>query len=505
MATESGGFVRRILRRVRLIHAVPLLAVIALGAWALASPIGASPDDDFHLDSIWCANALNTSSCLPGSQPDTRIVPEALVEAPQCYAGYPEISAGCQAENFDLDPTPTAETDRGNFNNNYPPVYYAVMSTLVGPGIQASVLLMRLLNVLLFVGITTVLFALLPRGRRDALVWGWLIVTVPLGMFLLASNNPSAWALIGVGSSWLALLGFFEATGRRRIALGVLFGLTVLMASGARGDAALYTIIGSAVAVGLSFHRDRRFLLSTLLPIAAAIVSVLFFLSSQQSSVASVGLGGSSAISGGTADGAAPHDTFTLIAFNLLMVPSLWAGAFGEWGLGWLDTAVPAVVRVGAAAVFAAVVFAGIRFIDRRKAIAVVGIGLILWILPTYVLVRGGNVVGANVQPRYLLPLMVVLAVLALLPVREQALRLSWLQVGTVGGALLIAEAFSLHVNLRRYLTGNDVQGWNLDAGAEWWWDLPVSPMGVWIIGVLAYGGLLFVLGREAVRRDVLR
>ena len=32
------------------------LALVAVGlAWSLASPAGSSPDDDFHLASIWCA------------------------------------------------------------------------------------------------------------------------------------------------------------------------------------------------------------------------------------------------------------------------------------------------------------------------------------------------------------------------------------------------------------------------------------------------------------------
>lgn len=497
---------RRLLGRVRLLHLVPLLAAIALGAWAFASPIGASPDDDFHLDSIWCANPLNSSACLPGSEPDTRVVPEALVESAACYAGSSEVSAACQSETFGLDPTPTVETDRGNFANNYPPVYYAVMSVLVGPDIVPSVLLMRLLNIVLFVAITTILFALLPRARRAALVWGWLIVTIPLGVFLLSSNNPSAWALIGVGSSWLALLGFFESRGGRRVGLAVLFGVTVLMASGARGDAALYTILGSALAVFLAARRDRAFWISTLLPVAFAIVSVLFFLSSQQSGVASVGLGGSAPMSGSPAGSpSGDRDGFSLLAVNLLMVPSLWAGAFGEWGLGWLDTAVPAAVRVGAAAVFAAVAFAGLRMVDRRKGIAVTGVALALWLLPTYVLVRGGNVVGENVQPRYILPLMVVLAVLACMPAAGRGLRLSWLQVGIAGGALLVAQTFALHANIRRYVTGDDVQGWNLDAGAEWWWNIPFTPMAVWIIGTLAYGGLLVVLGREAIRESRVR
>ena len=39
-----------------------LASVFALGvAWAVSSPVGASPDDDYHLGSIWCTPPLSES------------------------------------------------------------------------------------------------------------------------------------------------------------------------------------------------------------------------------------------------------------------------------------------------------------------------------------------------------------------------------------------------------------------------------------------------------------
>ncbi len=504
-AVDPRPWPRRVLARLRVVHLAPLLAVIALLAWTLASPIGAAPDDDFHLDSIWCSSAFDQSSCLPGSKPDTRVVPAALVHS-ACFAGDSTISAACQGTGSPSS-RPTVETDRGNFDNNYPPVYYATMGLFVTPDILGSVWFMRLLNVVLFVGITTLLACLLPASRRTALVTGWLITTVPLGAFLLASNNPSSWALIGVGSSWLALLGFFESTGRRRIALGVLFGVTVVMAAGARGDAAIYTILGSAIVILLTFRRERGYLLSAILPVVMALVAAAFFFASQQSGVATSGLGTASSISGGPTgqETGGSLSGFSLIAYNLLTVPSLWAGVFGEWGLGWLDTAVPAIVRITAAGVFAAAVFLGLRRAGWRKTVAFVGLALVLWLLPTYVLVRGGNEVGDNVQPRYLLPLIVVIAALALLAVGRWRLRLSWLQVSIAGAALVVDQAVSLQVNIRRYVTGTSIQGLNLDAGDQWWWPSAPAPMVVWIVGSLAYAALMVVLIREARLRGIVR
>ncbi|MCU1441463.1 MAG: hypothetical protein JWP85_2460 [Rhodoglobus sp.] len=470
----------------------PLLALIALGAWAFASPIGSSPDDDFHLASIWCANADRTDLCEPGPATDEREIPLAITLAP-CFAFHEEVSAACQEAIDAADSEPTHVTDRGSFDNTYPPVYYATMNLFASSDLMASGVVMRFVNIALFIASITALFVLLPVRRRPSLVLGWLVTVVPLGLFLIASNNPSSWAITGVATSWLSLLGYFETTGRRRIALAVIFVLSTIMAAGSRADAAAFTLLGAAIVVLLTFRRDRRYLLAALLPVVLALVALAFFLSSSQSLAAVSGL------ATGAPSGRLAY--FALFAYNLLNVPSLWAGVFGGWGLGWLDTTMPAVVFFGALAVFVGVAFVGIGVHAWRKNIAVVVVALTLLLLPAYILGRSGDLVGQNVQPRYLLPLIVMLAGLAALAVGSRVVRLSPTQSVLVVAALGVAQSLALHVNLRRYLTGTDVPGVNLDSSAEWWWSgMPLSPMAIWIIGSLAFAALAAVLVQDLAR-----
>lgn len=496
--TRSGwrGSIATLRTRFRAIFLVPPLLLIVLMGWALASPIGAAPDDDFHLTSTWCANGARTDLCEPGPTSDERIVPPAVLYAP-CFAQDAKVSASCQARYVDEGPTPSVDTHRGNFANNYPPVYYAVMNVFAGPDILGSAFLMRVFNILLFVGFTTALYLLLPAMRRPSLVWGWLITTVPLGFFLIASNNPSSWAIMGVGFSWLALLGFVESTGKRKIALGAIFAVTGIMASGARGDAAIYTILGIAVVAALTFRRDRRWLLDAILPAVIAIAAVLFFVSSQQSSVVAEGLGTGVGQHGTTVI----SDPFALLVYNLISVQALWAGVFGSWGLGWLDTSLPAIVSLGGLAVFVAVAFIGIGIHSWRKTLSIVGLAVVLWLLPTYILVKGGNIVGQNVQPRYLLPLIVIMGGLAVLAVAGRQVRFGGFQSFFIILTLAMAQSLSLHLNMRRYITGTDVQGWNLDANVEWWWGGAVPPpMVVWFVGSLAFTALITILMREMAK-----
>ena len=38
-----------------------LLLLCVGGSWALASPLGSTPDEDFHLGSIWCSHTARTA------------------------------------------------------------------------------------------------------------------------------------------------------------------------------------------------------------------------------------------------------------------------------------------------------------------------------------------------------------------------------------------------------------------------------------------------------------
>jgi hypothetical protein len=481
-----------------------VLAFLALTAWAFASPLGSAPDDDYHLISTWCA-VDGSAQCTAGSTSASREVSTALEDI-ACFAARKDVSAACQAPVLSGWGSTTTETQRGNFVGEYPPVYYSTMHLFAGADLQVSALVMRLVNALLFVGLATALAALLPARRRPTLLWGWLVTLIPLGIFVIPSNNPSGWAVTGVGTAFIALIGWFETTGRRRNALAALAGAGVVMAAGSRGDAAVY-VAGAMVAAtiivgpwrGVPWRAAWTW---SWLPAAGLLVAVLFFAVSGQTEVARDGFGGS----GGSVPGAADNPTgAALAAYNFLMLPLLWSGVWGTSALGWLDTGLPEIVPWAAASAFVAVGFIGLGGMDRRKALSAIGVAAVLVVLPLWVLTRSGNVVGENLQPRYLLPLIVLFAFVLLTMPAGRRLVLTRTQTTVVLGALVVANFVSLQVNIRRYVTGADEQGFNLDAGAEWWWTgFPVGPTAVWLVGALAYAGLLAVLWPQLRRPAVV-
>ena len=480
-----------------------VLAAIALVAWVYASPIGSSPDDDYHLTSSWCAGPAAAELCVDvddADDPNARSVPEALPEI-ACFAFDSEASAACQGNEFSWDVADTRETSRSNVGGGYPPLYYAITGLFAGGDVQLSALLMRLLSVTLFLGLAAALWMLLPSHRRPALVWGWLLAAVPLGAFFLASNNPSGWAIAGVGLSWLALLGYVHEPERRRaVGLGIVFAVAALMAAGARGDAALYVGLGIVVVAVLTYEARQgswlpstRWLRRAILPAAVGIVALVLFATSRQITSGLTGFGGASSGSsrGDGADLEAVIQGPALLAYNILNLPSLWGGLLTEAGVGWLDTPMPSLVAFAVWGAVLAVAFTALALLERRTAIAVLLIGAVLIALPLYVLQAGGDRVGQEVQPRYLLPLMVLFIGVLLLGRAGRTVRFTPLQSWMLAAALAGAHFVALHVTMRRFITGIDGAGFTLGSGAEWWWQLPVGPDVVWLVGSAAFAGLV--------------
>ena len=268
--------------------------------------------------------------------------------------------------------------------------------------------------------------------------------------------------------------------------------VSVLIAAGSRTDAAVYAILGLAIAAFLSFQRTRAFGFKLILPAVLVLVAAAFFRSSGYAAVAEGGL------NGGILDPES-RSIESVLAFNLVSIPQLWTGVFGSWGLGWRMEVWPGffLVEFAALVVFIGLVSLGLRIMPWRKATMVVALVATLYVLPLYILTRGISVVGENVQPRYLVSLVVVLGALLLLGRAEDPpLRPGAWHVIPAMVLLSAANAVALYTNLRRYITGFDVRQLSLDASTEWWWEgVPFGPMALWAFGSLAFAATIVVLG----------
>lgn len=458
--------------------------------------MGSSPDDDFHLTSIWCANAgspapgklcsiVSGSSSEPGTPgylSNERLVPDRVANA-SCYKpveSFVPLPIDCLKNLGDgLKPS------RANAGL-YPSGFYRVMGLFVTSHVGVSVALMRLFNVALAVLLFFGAWLVNGPSVRRALIASWLVLAVPLGMFLIPSTNPSSWAIAGLGALWAYLFAWLSAdTPRLRIAaaVGAVAAFGIALSARADSGAMGLVIAGAATLAALPSLRAIRSP-RVVLPVVLAGVGAVMFLATSGAATASKGLGTYTS----AADIPAGRHGFRLLAENIFNLPALFAGIVGGGDLGtlgWQDTVIPPQVSPLLVAALAAVVI-HVRGFGWRRAAAILLVLAAMIVMPLEVLQLSHVLVGNQVQARYIYPLALAGFGIALAAERGR----DWLRLGkagmiVVGSCVAVANLYALHAEIARYALDNPVGRLNLNTGAHWGAAF-ITPTGVWLLGVVA-------------------
>lgn len=465
---------------------IAAVGVVLLGwAWAVASYPGSSPDDNFHLASIWCAWGRDASGCSVG---DVRggynsvSVPGLEEHLSSCVTRQPSESAACVYSPGNPDLIASANRD------SYPGGYYAAARSLVGSDVLLSVVAIRVGSY--FAALALLIAGGLVLGVRERwrAWWNAAVLAVPLGLFMFASTNPSGVAIAGAFAASASGYAVGRAQSRTRLLLGALVGaLATLVAATARPDGWLF----ASLAVGVGALAAWRSWRDWVRP--ARIAAWAVALAPPLIAKVSAGTG----VTGGSGLGDAGAG-WSLAWANLKQVWRLYVGSFAT-NLGWFDTPMPTIVSGYVAAGVITVLLVGMRDMNAPRGLALAVGGAAGVLLPLYMLQSLGFPVGIWVQPRYLLPIVFALGVLlAVRPGRDTGVPLFALWAACAPVA--VANSIALHQTLRRSITGTDVSGWNLNEGIEWWWPSSVSPMLVWTVGSLAYAVVLTAIGARIWR-----
>jgi hypothetical protein len=430
---------------------------------------------------------------------ETVAVPRIAVSQ-TCFAHMADVSGACWDKPITLiEGYPTTgsvtslawrDRDFSNLDHQYPPWYYRFMYLIATPFPAQSVMIIRAANVFLVLGILFATILLSRRSMRQALVGTAITASVPLGIFITASVNPSAWALISVTTVWAALVGAVEEQSRKRkLALLAIAALAAFMALAARIDAAAYVAI-ALICVPLcsptAFKLVKRFWVFGV--VAVGVAGVLGF--ALRSSTTQWGMVAPRRIT-------ANHDALVLLFQNTTEISQMWTGAMGGWGLGQIDVLLPSIVPALVVPVFLFLVLTGIKATPKGKwAALAVSLGVII-AFPLITLQARMLHIGEMVQPRYMLPMIFLFGAIAILQsVRSGGIRLGSGQRYVLTGMLAIAQAVALHFTIRRYVSGTDVIDWNLNVVVEWWPSYLLSPMTTWMIVTIAF----VILAHQALR-----
>lgn len=452
--------------------------VLVLLGWAVSSPIGASPDDDFHLASIWCSESSYLHPCtqVPGEKGGASfLVPAVLIESHICYAFQPNSTAECADGVQDT----LRLTDRINqVQGLYPGGFYRVMSLFASSDYATSVFVMRSVNSLLAV---LLLAAFLFAGRallqRSALLV-LPVMLIPLAVFLFASTNPSSWTITGSVFYFLFGLNALLCAPRSlsQITSLVLAVASAVLAIASRVDGSAFIVV-ITIAIGLIADRGsiRRSWVATSTLVLTGFGALVSFLAQGLGPAGSSTTIGESRYVGG------------LFVTNLLEIPGFLGGSVGAAPLGWLDTRLPGLVATVGLIGVGAIAFWGLSFMDVPKALGSIFLLLAAFGVPVLLAQQQRIEVLEFVQARYLLPLLfVLLLVLALTVPPWSHVRFPLVPHVTLAVLLSISGASALWVNFHRYAYGADAPYWARNLTGEWHGLLGPNSLLLIVLGMVA-------------------
>lgn len=453
---------------------------MAAAAWAMATPLSASPDEPAHIIKAaavahgeWLGEKTDQSGFVDVE------VPGGLAEAWEwaCTAYEASQPANCQ-------PTPVADgelapavTSAGLYN----PVYYMLVGwpSLLTDDPRTAVYGMRMVSaviVSLFFAIT--MTALLAFRRPFVAGIAYLTVLTPTVLFLAGAVNPNALE-VATGTALLAvLLALVRGPAVRHLGLA----LTVVAVSGillanTRGLSPLWMAAIALIAIaGAPWPRLRVLLArpavwATLAALAAGVGFAGWWL------LYSGTLGSMGTFSG--AGAVTPVRAF----FTMLLDRPFDPGMIGLFG--WLDTPAPEITFVLWSFLALSLVLAAVVFGRGRDHLALLVALAMFFLIPPAMQAASIEASGYIWQGRYTLIAFASVAVtcavvlMQALPPTPVAARLRRRALLLTGALVTSVQAYTLLFTAKRYAVGID--GWWGDFLKAPQWNPPLGPF-IWVI-----------------------
>ena len=485
-------------RRTLVAVLILVAAVVAASlAWVVASPVGSSPDEDFHVGSMWCPPPVDKTGCQISTKDGEKavMVPQSLAkEYVTCYVFDHDNSALCALNASDEELAPTLRWDDGN----YPWGYYQFAHLFVQHSTSHAVLALRTVNTLLAIGLIGAIIALADSGLKRAISVAVTVAWLPMGFYFVAGMNPSSWAMTGTFAFAAGLLAATRSVGPRRVGLISCAVAGAVLACTSRGDSAFFLFVVT-VALAFAVPLSRRIIPEATLACVASVVGIWVM---ARTNVAASHLASGSDVSG--------ESWWHIMYLNVSALPDYLRGFVGHRiGPGWNDASYRGTVSYGASVVAVAVLCWSLRSLSWRKALSAITVAGAITGVPVVIGLRGHFNNVLTYQPRYMLPLFAVFLLMLLAPsaartddgrrAGSESFLLPSSIAGRVGTGLMaalwaITNARALYLVIERYAFGRTQHGYpidlatrNLSDGNEWWWPTaPIGPMAVWVIGALA-------------------
>ncbi len=441
--------------RVFLVVWVLLSALSAV--WALATPIGASPDEPAHI--VRAASVVRGELIGTPSKEGNQVLVPAYIAQTQhetCFAYHPERVGTCH-----LPPLahPYATTWSHTTAGLYNPLYYAAVGwpTLLIHDTPA-IYVMRIVSGILTSLFAALAFAVLWRlPRRGVLVLGFSVAMTPMLLFLDGSVNPNGIEATGTLAVFAGMIAIV-LNPDRSLLLGraMLVMAAGIVAVNARGLSPLWVLLAVALPLLLVPLRDVLALLRRPAVLLAAGGLALGTIAALAWTVGTNSLLNAVQNPDQTPQSYPGVGTNPLSGFYITIVRTVeyLHGVIGVFG--WLDTPAPPEVFFIWFGLMGIVLMAALVFL-RSRALVFAGSLLAAYVIAPPV-IQGVYITGGGIiwQGRYAMPifLCVIVGLAVVLADRFPVVwsatawrRLTWISLIVVA----FGQFYSFESTLRRY------------------------------------------------------
>ena len=460
------------------------LSILAYFSWVIASPIGGSPDESYYLSGIWCSEGNQLNQCELVADSKSVLVPRAIY--PQCFPHWQQISAGCVGS--------VSKNDFAKVDAAPPGILQSIQSVFVSESSGLSVLLIRSFLFAIVFSFLLLLMRFVDAKHRFAITLVFGVACVPMSTYLMTSINPSG---LAIGMTVIGAMAFSQLVKNsfsktNTLPLFMIYVSALLITWLSRKEATVGLLICSLLLLISWIHESRIVPRRNLYGALTGLSLISFFILTQGKRL---GVDLSFILVSFPVETDSNVAPWNVLSTNVQNFPSIFVGNFGYWGLGAIDTPMPIFVWSSVSMVVATLV--GIALATATKQVILQFIALlsstILIIL--FILQRNLIYVGDQLQPRYIAPLF--LASLGILFANTNWLKIEKFQLQFFKSALVFviasANSIALWTLLRRYISGLDVGELDLTWQQEWWWNIPISPNQVWLVGTLSFGSALYI------------
>ena len=443
--------------------------LIMTGCWAVVSPYGSGADDNYHLASIYCEND-DLEVCKLDSSGLNALLPGSIKKI--TYKN--NVLEGVTNDNvFEF-------TNHFNGPKSRPSIFYIAMSKLVNEDVVESAYRIRALNALIA---TMVLFAALvvaPHRLRYLLMFSWGIAIIPVGVYSIASANPSSWAITAVGTFWvfcLASLRSMQRDKRKLVAARIGAVATFSMALGSRNEAALYCLF-ILIALSISRYRHQIIketpkirLITFMLPLVTMIaLSVNLALARYRDVIGSLFQFDYLKQS--------PNPLINAV-FEL---PRFFVNHFGgqiTWfqgntnfyhGVGWLNFQLPSATGICIASAVVASLIMSINNFNLRSYLSTIfmWLSLIVFVFTSLALLQFSS--SLALQARYTMPLLIAFIGITFYNSKDSLFFINYAQSVIIAILVWIGSVAAWQRTASFYSNGDAALWLDFDLEPTWWW-----------------------------------